>query len=542
LDGLDPETHQFIKAEQASNTNDARHKFSDVIWYASGTTVMDADHYDHLKFYGFPLVGGDTSGGLTLPAFGGVAAGLASVAIGAAQALVPATKSIFFDELLPFIQYTMDYSHGRHDMIVANIWDQLTVFLGGGTIPNPDQGIMRIKNFDLIGSYTGEQQLLLTTTTNDADKGTFGMVFKKANPLWEVLAFLPDTAISVGLTGGGNAFGPLIDILFTASASLVRSAKANSWSTGGDPLVLDLTGRGLNSTSLGGSQVHFDLNNDFFSERTGWIGAGAGLLALDKNGNSKIDDVTELFGSYTGSGLGDLATYDLNHDGKIDSADQVFSKLRVWQDANGDGVTDAGELQSLSQLGIASISLNGQAVNGTTPQGTEIRTYSTFTRTDGTTSGVYDAVFGNDQTDTVYRGESGQAAWAGAHAIDVKGFGRITNLAVATANDFDLAELVASRSAAMINPDLHTLAVQAGNVLGAWGASLNLSRELTPVLTSADGKTLIDRAIYVEDATGGYYTLKSGAAVLDAQGAVIARPSNDNRTNLMKYSDARIAA
>jgi hypothetical protein len=312
--------------------------------------------------------------------------------------------------------------------------------------------------------------------------------------------------------------------------------------TGGDPLVLDLTGRGLDTTSLDGSSVHFDLNNDFFSERTGWIGSGAGLLALDKNGNSKIDDVTELFGSFTGSGLGDLAQFDLNADGKIDAADAVFSKLRVWQDANGDGVTDAGELQSLSQLGIASISLNGQAVNGTTPQGTEIRTYSTFTRTDGTTSGIYDAVFGNDQTDTVYRGESGQAAWAGAHAIDVKGFGRITNLAVATANDFGLAELVASRSAAMTTPDLHTIAVQAGDVLGAWGASLNLSRELTPVKTSADGKTLLDRAIYVEDATGGYYTLKSGAAVLDAQGQVIARPSNDNRTNLMKYSDARIAA
>ncbi len=133
--------------------------------------------------------------------------------------------------------------------------------------------------------------------------------------------------------------------------------------------------------------------------------------------------------------------------------------------------------------------------------------------------------YGNDQTNTVYRGESGQAAWAGAHAIDVKGFGRITNLAVATANDFDLAELVQSRSAAMTNPDLHTLAVQAGDVLGAWGASQPVTRELTPVKTSADGKTLLDRAIYLEDATGGYYTLKSGAAVLDAQGAVIARPT-----------------
>ena len=35
--------------------------------------------------------------------------------------------------------------------------------------------------------------------------------------------------------------------------------------------------------------------------------------------------------------------------------------------------------------------------------------------------------------------------------------------------------------------------------------------------TDANGKSvLLDRAIYVEDATGGFWTLKSGAAVRDA--------------------------
>jgi hypothetical protein len=113
---------------------------------------------------------------------------------------------------------------------------------------------------------------------------------------------------------------------------------------------------------------------------------------------------------------------------------------------------------------------------------------------------------------------------------------------VATANDFELAELLASRDATMTAADLHTLAEQAGDVLGAWGVTQPLTRELTPVLTPADGKTLLDRAIYVEDATGEYFTLKSGLPVLDMQGAVIARPSNDNRKSSMKYSDARIAA
>jgi hypothetical protein len=70
-----------------------------------------------------------------------------------------------------------------------------------------------------------------------------------------------------------------------------------------------------------------------------------------------------------------------------------------------------------------------------------------------------------------------------------------------------------------------TLAVQAGDVMSAWGASQPLTRELTPVRTSADGKTPLDRAIYVEDATGEYYTLKSGAAVMDGTIEIL----NDNQ-------------
>jgi len=59
---------------------------------------------------------------------------------------------------------------------------------GGASIHNPDQGVMRIKNFDFVGSYSGVGQIALTNSTDDSKKGTFGMVFKKANPLWAVLA------------------------------------------------------------------------------------------------------------------------------------------------------------------------------------------------------------------------------------------------------------------------------------------------------------------------------------------------------------------
>jgi hypothetical protein len=62
----------------------------------------------------------------------------------------------------------------------------------------PDtSGYMRIKNFDFRGSYSGQEQIAITNSTNYDDHGTFNMQFKKANPIWEVLAKLPDSAITV---------------------------------------------------------------------------------------------------------------------------------------------------------------------------------------------------------------------------------------------------------------------------------------------------------------------------------------------------------
>jgi len=40
------------------------------------------------------------------------------------------------------------------------------------------------------------------------------------------------------------------------------------------------------------------------------------------------------------------------------SHDEIFKYLKVWQDKNGNGWTDEGELISLSDLGIKAIYLN----------------------------------------------------------------------------------------------------------------------------------------------------------------------------------------
>ena len=267
--------------------------------------------------------------------------------------------------------------------------------------------------------------------------------------------FLPPTAINFGIQAAFNGI-PLVDAAFTALAATNRFAKAVKWSTGADPLVLDFSGTRLITTYLNESSVHFNLNDDFFSERTGWLSGNTGFLVFDKNANGRVDDATELFGTFTGSGFDDLRAYDGNHDGIIKANDAIFSKLQVWIDGNSDGISQGNELHSLTELGITSISLNSIPLGGQTSQGTELRAAASF-KQNGVTKVIYEAIFPTDQTDTIFRGESGKTAWAGTNSVDVKGFGRVTNLAIAAANDFDLADLVASRSAQMTASDLRTL-------------------------------------------------------------------------------------
>jgi hypothetical protein len=54
---------------------------------------------------------------------------------------------------------------------------------------------------------------------------------------------------------------------------------------------------------------------------------------------------------------GNLA-FDTNGDGKLTAADAAWGEFRVWQDADQDGVTDAGELKTLDEMGFTQIGLS----------------------------------------------------------------------------------------------------------------------------------------------------------------------------------------
>lgn len=117
-----------------------------------------------------------------------------------------------------------------------------------------------------------------------------------------------------------------------------------------DPLVINLES---GSARLSDQKILFDIDSDGDKESLHRLEKGSGYLALDKNGNGVIDDGSELFGTKSGDGFGDLAKYDEDGDGWIDEDDAIWDKLRIWCQ-NEDGT---GTLYSFREKNVGAICL-----------------------------------------------------------------------------------------------------------------------------------------------------------------------------------------
>ncbi len=169
-------------------------------------------------------------------------------------------------------------------------------------------------------------------------------------------------------------------------------SQARIFTPRGDPLALDLDGDGLETLSAtDASVVLFDHDGDGTKTGTGWVKSDDAFLALDKNANGQIDNGNELFGVDTvlasgqkaANGFAALADLDSNHDGLFSSLDAQFANVRVWRDLNQDGISQAGELQSLAATGIASINLSSTATSVNLGGGNILSATGSYTKTNG---------------------------------------------------------------------------------------------------------------------------------------------------------------
>jgi len=166
------------------------------------------------------------------------------------------------------------------------------------------------------------------------------------------------------------------------------------------PIVFDLGGDGIELVNADESDIFFDLNGDGEAEDTGWVDSDDALLAYDKNDDGEITDFDEV--SFVGykegarTDLEGLQAFDTNGDGVLDAADAEFGSFNIWQDINQNGVSDAGELRSLSAAGIASIALVSDEMVRVAGDNVSFG-IGQFTRTDGSAGNFSDTGFGTGQ-------------------------------------------------------------------------------------------------------------------------------------------------
>ncbi len=159
-----------------------------------------------------------------------------------------------------------------------------------------------------------------------------------------------------------------------------------------DPLALDLDGDGI-ETIAANTGITFDFDGDGLKTGTGWVKGDDGFLVFDRNASGFIEKGSELFGVDTIKSNGEKATdgfdalrdLDSNADGVFDSQDVEFANVRVWQDLNQDGVSQANELKSLAEHNIIAINLDSTSANQNS-NGNLISAVGTFVRGDGSES------------------------------------------------------------------------------------------------------------------------------------------------------------
>ena len=210
------------------------------------------------------------------------------------------------------------------------------------------------------------------------------------------------------------------------------------------PIILDLDGNGVTTRTIA-LGTYFDLDGNRFAEATGWADANDGILVVDRNGDGQIDSGSELFGNFTELGSGGTAAHgfealvdmDANRDGVVDDQDALFSDLRIWQDANSDGVAQEGEVVALGLAGVASLSTDFVTSTDVDDGGNEHRQQGSYTTTGGETRDMTDVWFKTDSADTRFMDEIEVPLDILEELPDISGAGNVMSLHQAMAHDPD---------------------------------------------------------------------------------------------------------
>lgn len=185
-----------------------------------------------------------------------------------------------------------------------------------------------------------------------------------------------------------QSFGLTIQMEFSFESIEVTQAQVQQ----SDPITLDLDGDGIELTSYTNG-ARFDITGSGTKVNTAFVTGGDAFLAVDRNGNGIIDSGKELFGDQHGArnGFEELRKLDSNNDGLITASDRDFARLLLFKD-NGNGASEAGELISLQDAGIAEISLGYRNTDEAAAGGNRIGQVASFRYADGRRGSAVDTI------------------------------------------------------------------------------------------------------------------------------------------------------
>lgn len=154
----------------------------------------------------------------------------------------------------------------------------------------------------------------------------------------------------IAMTSDGRSLSFNVDIEMSRSFAMKYDEISTQSYIYTDPLIINLDS---NVASVTDFKIGFDIDSDGKEEQVSFAGEGSGFLALDKNGDGKINNGSELFGTKSGDGFKDLAAYDEDGNGWIDENDSVFNNLKIWtKDKDGNDV-----LSNLKEMNVGAIYL-----------------------------------------------------------------------------------------------------------------------------------------------------------------------------------------
>ncbi len=224
-----------------------------------------------------------------------------------------------------------------------------------GTTDDVTQNTTTDSNGNYLFSNLAAGDYKLTFDKGGVMHYNYGAWYNMSNWKWAVKDAYSNSKDTLDSDVAGDAKATT-DITTTSVFTLAAGQNDMTKDAGITPIVIDLNGDGIHTVARTGLSATFDLFGNGSAIQSGWLSGDDGFLAIDRNGNGKIDDISELFGGLKkGDGFAKLSSFDSTGNGIVDAADVDFASLSIWQDINGNHATDDGELFSLAAAGIVSL-------------------------------------------------------------------------------------------------------------------------------------------------------------------------------------------